>query len=228
MLLEAWKEPGARGRRGREEPCVVLFRARGSRALEYDDPGGELNPGESPLACATRELREESLGLFRLDMESLARAGGVCRVDVGPAKRYASFVVPVRGPPGRGIVEEHYAYNRAAVRGLAEVLPGHWQETDDMARFSVSGLVDAGIMTAPSGSPRKGMVASDVHGVRKRISGRAVAAVRGAIVSGVLDDVVAGKLPEARLRLSFQTSDGLGDPGTPVWRATRGASFSYR
>jgi hypothetical protein len=51
--------------------CYVLFRSPHSK--EYNDPGGLIDPGETPQESACRECREETANLLKFNVSGLCR-----------------------------------------------------------------------------------------------------------------------------------------------------------
>lgn len=170
LLLEYYNDR----RKRRVEAAFILFRDRASGV--FADAGGALQyPGQSEAGCAQAELREESCGLFRIDVPSLSGLTVVRR------RGYAAFIVPVKGADGTGgIRRDLYNRNRRYVASLPSV-DRSWLETDAMTRFTVSALMRAGVMSA------RGDLADvlDVYGEKQTILGRTKAAIReylGAVV----------------------------------------------
>ena len=54
----------------RDERVLLIRKKRGLGAGKINGPGGRVEPGETPEACATRELREE-LGITPLNLVRL-------------------------------------------------------------------------------------------------------------------------------------------------------------
>ena len=187
---------------------MILFHDRSSG--KYCDPGGVVDPGETRLQCAQKELREESLGLFRID---LTKANST---EVKPWTYYSSFVVAVQCP-GTGIHKDMYDSNKAFIDGLTGV-PREWRETDGMTRFYVDTLVAHGVSTARGdldGVP-------DVYGTLQNIQGRAKGCIRDAIALGLMQPAAW-----TTLRIDAACAEGVGRAGTPLNAQTRGATKCY-
>jgi 8-oxo-dGTP diphosphatase len=83
--------------------CVLLGRRRNAHgAGDWAPPGGHLEFGESPEACATREVREET-GL----QISTVRLGAVTN-DIFPAehKHYVTLFMIAEAPVGDAVILE--------------------------------------------------------------------------------------------------------------------------
>jgi hypothetical protein len=191
----------------RHAPAVILFRENGM----YTDAGGACDPGESRLATAQRELKEESLGLFRIDMHKHSKSIVTVRL---PTNDYTVFFVPVRSPSG--IRKAMYDKNLDVVRTLGRRLPTCWRETDGMTRFYLDDLVTAGVMTRRGNLPG----VSDVYGAVHTVSGRAKAAIREFMSA-------ATALLPISISMDNACAKGLGEWGSDVYRDTRGATHCY-
>lgn len=119
---------------------VILFREK--RTGRYSDAGGANNGGESAEQCASRELLEESVGLFDIDLDDPK----ITRCRISLSSGYTAFVLPVRHHNG---VQKRYYVENLKSTAAAEV-PYYMKETDDMRRFFVEDLVNAGMMSCNS------------------------------------------------------------------------------
>jgi 8-oxo-dGTP diphosphatase len=93
--------------RGRE--ILLILKKRGLGAGKINGPGGRLEPGETPLACAIREVQEE-LGVTPLDvracgdlrfqfLDGLSIHGSVfCAADCEGEPRETDEAVPLWTP----------------------------------------------------------------------------------------------------------------------------------
>lgn len=99
--------------------CYVLFRS--PRSKEYNDPGGLIDPGETPQETACRECREETANLLKFNVNDLSY-----HVKVGG---YISYIVYVNG-----LSKMDYQNNiRITHAGCAH----QWTETDRMVRIPI-------------------------------------------------------------------------------------------
>lgn len=200
----------------RSEPAVILFRSSSNGV--YGECGGVRDSNESPETTASRELAEESLGTFRIDVEQSVRRGTAGLIEYG----YLAFVLPVKGPGG--IRRDVYSRNLNLVRQYKRNLPPHWTETDDMSRFFVSDLLHAGMLT------KRGNLngVSDVYGNVVTVDGRAKAVLREAYKSGLLSLSGSTGVRVDYNDLWEDRSHGIGDAGTTVNSVTSGQAESYR
>jgi hypothetical protein len=228
LLVEWYRRRGSASASAsaREGLAVLLF--RDARTGRYCDAGGFLDSRsrESAMSCAQRELREESMGLFRCDLARCETAAVLC----GPS--YQAFVVPVVGPPGVGIRRDHFHRNRQVALALPpaqrRLLPSDWLEVDDMTRFFLADLVRAGVAT------QRGDLhgARDVYGAACTIDGRAKAATREAMATGLLARCAqtgggpAGS-PWNALNMDAACGHGIGVAGTALRAATRRRTHCY-
>ena len=121
--------------------AVILFRDR--KTGKYTDAGGSSNDGECLEKCAGRELTEESMGLFDIDLENRR----LSKHKVSLSSGYSAFVVPIRHP--NGIKREYFTKNCECILGTADV-PYYLKETDDMRRFFIDDLDNLSIFTSNS------------------------------------------------------------------------------
>ena len=172
--------------------AVILFREH--KTGKFSDAGGASDPNESPECCASRELTEESAGLFWLNLEDPVVSKTCVRLTSG----YTSFIIPVRHQ--NGIKKRLYTqnleelYRRAGAAGLPHCL----KETDDMRRFFIDDLIKHGVLlstsrrkaadvaTPPSSAPQKMFVAPDVYSVPCILSKRVVCVLQKAFSLGFL------------------------------------------
>ena len=210
VLVEWYKQKG-----GRSGLSVILFRENG----KYTDAGGkrDTNNGvmDSSLITAQRELKEESLGLFRLDISKMSYD------IIRPWPYYEAYFVPVKCD--KGISKEYYKANYGVTQ-KNNSLPSCWKETDDMTRFFLEDLIDAGIMNTLGDLSN----ASDVYGSLMTIDGRAKAAIREFINliiyrRGISEEVVKWN----SINVSTKCDRGLGEYGTQVYNATKGLTNCY-
>ena len=159
----------------RSEPAVILF--RNPKSGLFSDAGGNLDANESALQCAERELKEESAGLFRINLQTAIKHK-VRHTFLNHC--YDAFIVPVVGPVGVGIRKEFYEHNIIHLQNT--VAPSSYLETDEMTRFFVSDLVSHGLESARGNL--KGV--PDVYKVKHTIEGRTKAVLRKALADHLL------------------------------------------
>lgn len=208
---------------GRSEPAVLLFRDAATGL--FAEPGGGLDhAGEPPAVCAQRELREESLGLFRVDIPAMLPQPGQyagqgfphqARVVTTNGGRHVAYVMCVAGPRGTGIRRDDYAHNKRLLEAQAAAgarVPPHWRETDLMTRCFLRDLERAGLRRAPRGA---GLHATDVYGRSCTLHPRTVSLLKKAL------DCRWHALHVVMLA-GGACSHGLGDAGTALRARTRG------
>lgn len=219
VLLETYNDRNI----GRKEPAVILFRE--AHTGLYTEPGGALDrPSEPPAECAQRELREETLGLFRIDVPSLlpgpfAGQGHpfFVREVTTHGGRHVAYAVHVAGPRGVGIRRDHYDHNRKLLAALGGAVPSHWRETDAMTRVYVRDLERAGLHSAPSNST---LTVTDVYGTPCTLHPRTVSLLRKVSHIGWTDTLALLQLQSAGG--DGACSHGLGDAGTRLRGQTNG------
>jgi hypothetical protein len=222
VLLEMYRRKEARGLPARYGLAAILFREDGV----YTDAGGKRDARvdargvrvlDGVVETAQRELKEESCGLFRLDL----RKARLARVGVS-GDMYCAFFVPVRMPaaPTVGIRRDLFAHNRAVALAHRRDL-ARWLETDAMTRVYLDDLADA----LPGWARGQPLGVRDVYGADVRVSARAAAAVRNFLRAGC--GGLTG-LDWNTLRLDERCADrGLGRPGTATYGATKGKTAAY-
>ena len=154
--------------------AVILFRDR--KTGRFTDAGGATDPGETAEGCATRELTEESAGLFRINLED----AHVAKYRVFLSSGYTAFVVPVRHRMGikKGL------YMRNATDIASTDAPYFLKETDDMRRFFVNDLVSRGFMSCNS-KKASSMAMPDAYGSQCFISKRTACVLQKAFSAGL-------------------------------------------
>lgn len=120
--------------------CIIMF--RDCRNGRYADAGGARSGEETTEECATRELREESVGLFSLDVGSMNKS----RVHLQSG--YTVFIVPVRH--SSGICDSYYKYNSDSLASICGEIPTCVRETNDMRRFFIDDIIDMVTRKTPS------------------------------------------------------------------------------
>lgn len=128
--------------------AVVLFRDR--RTARYSDAGGAHEPNESLEQCASRELYEESAGLFDIDLTNPR----LVKYHVSLSAGYTAFIVPIDFHSTKTTTEciEHQANIQAAYMDNIRILAGVpnisycMQETDDIQFIGIQDMLDRGVM----------------------------------------------------------------------------------
>ena len=107
----------------RDGKILVCQRKRGSRyALEWEFPGGKLEPGESVLDCLQRELREElSLSIDGADRTEIQSS---YYDDGGEFEVAYCFVSKFSGEPKNNVFEE-IRWIRIAELDTLDILEGN-------------------------------------------------------------------------------------------------------
>ena len=112
--------------------AVLLFRDK--KTGRFMDAGGSSDKGERMETCASRELKEESLGLFDIDIFAANKQ------KISLSSGYSAFIVPVRHHRS---TRENYLKNLSLIASR-EGLPYYMKETDDVRRFFLDDLLAYG------------------------------------------------------------------------------------
>jgi hypothetical protein len=214
MLVEMYREKSGSRRQG---PALILF--RDWRTGHYSDGGGAIDAGQTAMQAAQRELKEESIGLFRVDL-------GKCRVEDtvtirGSWGAFVAFVVRVVGPRREGIVQRRY-YENLEVSQSLRGLPSCWKETTGMTRFFVDDLAAAASLV-PRGDLRD---VPDVYGELHVVDARVRAVFVQALAQGLLGPFDSADANELRLA-EFDATRGLGEAHSGSWEDSRGKTHVY-
>ena len=137
----------------------------------FTEAGGKIDAGETPAQAASRELEEESCGLFALDVAHASSE----RVTVDRG-RYSAFFVPVRCE--QGIRRDLFASNRAEVESSG--CPACWRETTAMTRVYLDDLA-AALPRWANGAP---LDVRDAYGDAVTVHHRTAAAVNNFLKMG--------------------------------------------
>ena len=209
LLLEVYNDK--RTRPIKTGNAFILFQGLDGK---YEEAGGGRESGETPKATAMRELKEESVGLFRIGLDQ----GRVWSYEVAVHNgMYRVFVVPITS--ARGIARSGYDANLAVSRRSQHALPHAWQETKAMTRVFVSDLVAANLLGA---QPDVELRVHDVYGEQITVSARATAAMRKAV------NEMPGSIEWNVVTFDDRmTQRGIGVVGSPVYNKTLGQTKAY-
>lgn len=189
-----------------KKPSIILF--RNTVTKEFEDPGGMKDANETYLQCAQRELHEESLGLFDLNLSSCPTFNAF--------PHYTTYVAFIKGP----VIKSDYDGNFKILSSM-EGVPSHWRETDMMMRFFVDELVIAGLMMQ-----RTKLHVNDVYGTHQIISHRATTVIREAI--DMFGFIVPSVVPhDVRWNTLKVHSKGIGHSRSSLRAATEDKTHTY-
>ena len=207
-------------------PSAVLFRDRETK--RYTDPGGGCNAlgSETKIDCAQRELEEESLGLFNIDL----RSANASKYVIRPYPHYTTFVVPVRLHDHYDKLDRDYRRNLQLVRKHAACAPEVWRESDAMTRVHISAfrppkttLINSMRTSMRTTHGEDHLVVKDVHGHPITVDARAV---------GILHHLVKKMHNAQSLNPNVldpaPSRSSLGHAGTQLFERTKGLARRYR
>lgn len=143
-------------------PVVTLF---GMNAMNYSDPGGKIDIGETALQAASRECREETENLINIQPHELLQYATPVTVN-----QYLAYILYVEN-----ISFQDYAHNVNIIYNTCHGARA-WKETNSMARVPVNNM-----LTSVQNSLD---YAYDVNGTVVRIRGRAMAIAK--VASNIL------------------------------------------
>lgn len=178
LLLEhhtAWH--GATGQ-ARSGLAVLLFRDR--RSGRFTDAGGSTDQGETGEQTASRELFEESAGLFNIDLAS----PNIAKQRVVLSSGYTAYVVGVRVPLGC-VSRRLFLQNTGQIDAHSQALPTTLQETDDMRHVFVQDIVASGALSCNS-RKASAIPIPDTTGAPLLLTKRAVCVLQKAYAGGAL------------------------------------------
>jgi hypothetical protein len=153
---------------------LILFRDK--HTGKFADAGGVHENGEHNEKCASRELTEESIGLFTLDLTSPQLNKSCVKLASG----YVVFLVPIKHRYGINQSLYHHNKNNAASLGDA------WSETQDMRRFFWHDILNL-ILTRPSNEALRTPI-NDIHGVPCFVCKRTICILQKASARGILEN----------------------------------------
>ena len=190
---------------------ILLF--RDARTHEYNDPGGKIDPGETAVAAAKRELREESIGLFSLN---LSRARSLHFKS--QRHDYTAYVVhfsSVNKMYNLPLIHRFYGENRDLSRMQHIHIGPEWRETDKVRRFFVDDILESHARTRDVESHAK--TTRDVEGHSHVVGARVHQMLK--LYASEEEDTTA-----SAVRVVMR---GIGAINSAAWKATKGKIHCY-
>ncbi len=136
---------------------AVLF---GNKGRNYDDPGGLIDPGETPIETACRETREETANLIKISPDELHKISHKIIY-----KNYVSYVIFVEN-----LSSKDYYHNINLVFGKCK--PHFWKENSSMIRIDLQRLIKNTLANND--------IVKDINGNYVKIRGRTLGIVKNA------------------------------------------------
>lgn len=198
--------------------CMILFRqARSGTATDntFSDAGGGCH-NEGPAPCASRELEEESIGTFRLDLS---------KVPHYPAQyvAYLGQFIAVRCTPPDP--EKVYVQNLKLISTLHSISP-EWKETVEMGYFAVDDLLT--IAESKRDTHHHRYKIKTVYGLDAFVSDRVVGLVKVGLSTGVFKKLEVNMKNASLVHLKKHVcADGVGRRGSRVRLDTRRKTYCY-
>lgn len=104
---------------------VVLF---GKNHKDYNEPGGIIDPGETPEEAACRETREETANLIKIKPHQLKKIGTPIRHH-----NYLSYIIYIKNLS----LKDYYHNINLLQRKCNRRKHHHWMETDTAKRIDL-------------------------------------------------------------------------------------------
>jgi hypothetical protein len=137
---------------------AILF---GNKGHDYNEPGGSIDPGETPEETACRETREESANLIQIKPHELKQISIPILY-----KRYMSYIIYINKISAR----DHY-HNVKLV--FSKCKPHCWKENSSMVRIDLQKLIKNSIINKN--------IMRDIDGNFIRVRQRTLGVVKQAI-----------------------------------------------
>lgn len=208
---------------GSNQLGVILFRQRApmGSVKVYTDPGGFLQGGgrEAFDACASRELVEESCGIFRMDVSMISRKYPVRYRD------YLGVFIPIKYDQENHL-KEAFKRSKNSIDTLNPPVPS-WSETDAVEIFQVRDLLAITVNPAATTSTHYSVltvVRADNTRGRASVSDRVVGLIRAASAAGRLQQLTVDltSRPGQSTNLTFRENpSGLGPSNHLQYNTTR-------
>lgn len=186
---------------------VILFK----EGQTFTDPGG-TRVNETVHECASRELEEESIGMFLMD---------VSRVNAYPVKHveYQGIFVAIEcdSPDSFNMIyDKNLDYVRTELPGIDPV----WMETSGVDEFFISDIQDIPQSSAPSNTDTYAV--ENMQGQAVQVSDRVVGLVREATRNGTLARIATDFTENRAVQMRIGANpEGIGKRGTPMRASTQ-------
>jgi hypothetical protein len=108
---------------------AVLF---GKKNKEYNEPGGVIDPGETPEETACRETREETSNLIKIDPTIIKKISYPIKLH-----KYMSYVIYIQNLSFR----DYYHNNNLITNKCNKVKHHFWMETNSVIRIELKTLI---------------------------------------------------------------------------------------
>ena len=119
-------------------PCLVVFGQNKKKDFVYEEAGGEKGQHEKPWITASRELKEESFNLFRLNKHKMKHCPFV------QVEGYVCYSVFIKCK--KPILSKYYYQNKSLINKLHKQnhnVPFEWRETKNMTRIPLSNFMNS-------------------------------------------------------------------------------------
>lgn len=193
-----------------DDLTVILF--KNVNGGKFMDPGGKRNGDETPQQCATRELEEESVGTFQLD---------ITKVTAYPVKHveYQGMFVAVECD-GADDIRDVYDDTQQFIRTNLPGIDLTWKETTKLSEFFIADIQAIPQSLAPAISDTYAV--NDTDGKPERVSDRVIGLVRKATADGTLDRIAGDFAGNRMVKMNKSLCpDGIGKRGSSMRAATK-------